>query len=119
MPYVTVKGRRARERIHALSGIQSRPRKAVYIPALSGMTSSPKRPQDIHGTLAGRHSLGDDATQTQILGMLQQQRDLQAQFNAEDKKLRLIQIATTAAIPLFAAAWRFILGWRAGRIQIL
>jgi hypothetical protein len=94
-----------RERLHALSGIQSRPLRPTTL----------VRSQPPMGTLSGPHSLGDDATQTEILDAMQQQRDLQAAFNVQDRKLRLIQIAVTAAIPLFAAAWRGILGWRRAR----
>jgi len=110
MPRLRSGRRRLVERIHqpiGMGGLQSRPRKpAAYL------------------VPRGLGSLGDDATDAPLtdpvqignaqLAAQQQMVALMNDWNVQDKKLRLIQIATTAAIPLFAAAWRLILGWRRG-----
>lgn len=100
------------ERVHqpiGMGSIQSRPRKPVMVSL---------------GSLDGS-SLGDDAPTDPIvlsqqqLAVSTQTRDAMNAWNVQDKKLRLIQIAVTASIPLFAAIWRGLLGWRRSRVQIL
>ena len=127
--------RAARTRI-ALGSVQSRPSSGVRVP-LAGLSSRPTGPRVLRAsTLGGASSLGVDelpdqgavaqtggvdagAVQAQLLASSQKQNDLMQFWIDQDKRLRLEQMAVTAAIPVFAWAWRWILGWRRGRIQIL
>lgn len=115
-------------RRRGMSGTPSVPDRRIMVPVAFGgipfqagaIGSGSLKGSSLDGSsLDQPHAVTTQEFQTELLSLNRRQAEAAQEWVDQDRQLRYMQMAVTAAIPLFAVAWKWLLGWHKSRSQVL